>query len=167
MTDFSSVIKFLCERGHKLVTAESCTAGMITSLLAGTPGCGAVLEIGYVVYSEEAKNRCLGVDLQTMKAFGLTSEEVAREMSIGALDRSGADFAIAVTGKAQSEDELDGVICFAHALRMNHIIKVITYTHHFNGSRLMVMKLAAEHAILNIPNFHCQLVDQFNTLSPL
>ncbi|MEN0036702.1 MAG: CinA family protein [Cellvibrio sp.] len=161
MADFSSIIKFLSEREYKLVTAESCTAGMVTSLLATTPGCGAVLEIGYVVYSEKAKHYCLGVDLQTMDAFGLTSEEVAQEMALGALDRSGADFAIAVTGKAESNDELGGVICFAYALRMYHITKVFTQTKKFNGDRETVMRSAAEYAIVNIPNAHNQLLAQF------
>lgn len=166
MSDFSSIIKFLCEREHKLVTAESCTAGMITSLLATTPGCGAVLEVGYVVYSERAKHHCLGVDLQTMKACGLTSEEVAQEMALGALDRSGADFAISVTGKAESDDDLDGVICFAYALRMYHITKIITHTKRFNGDRAAVMKSAAEYAILSIPRYYGHLLDQFVLLPP-
>lgn len=164
MTDFTPIINFLADREHKLVTAESCTAGTITSLLATTPGCGAVLEVGYVVYSESAKHHCLGVDLQTIKAFGLTSEEVAQEMAVGALNGSQADFAIAVTGKAQSDDDLDGVVCFAYALRIYHFTKIISHTQKFSGGREAIMKAAAEYAILKIPYYHSKLVDQFAEL---
>lgn len=70
MTSFDSIIDFLKERGLRLVTAEACIAGLITGLLANTSGCGSVMEMCFVVYSERAKNRCLGVDLQTMKRLG-------------------------------------------------------------------------------------------------
>jgi PncC family amidohydrolase len=81
-----------------LVTAESCTAGLMTSILADVPGCGQVLDAGYVVYSPEAKQRCLGVSPDTMERFGLTSEEVAREMALGALEAAKVRLARALAG---------------------------------------------------------------------
>ncbi|WP_198300734.1 CinA family protein [Cellvibrio sp. PSBB006] len=57
-----------------LTTAESCTASMQVCMLAEVPGCGAALQIGYVVYSKESKQSCLGVSLHTIDIFGLTSE---------------------------------------------------------------------------------------------
>ena len=67
-------------------------------MLAEVPGCGAALQIGYVVYSKESKQSCLGVSLHTIDIFGLTNEEVAREMALGVLKRSKANIALASTG---------------------------------------------------------------------
>jgi nicotinamide mononucleotide (NMN) deamidase PncC len=67
-------------------------------MLAEVPGCGAALQIGYVVYSKESKQSCLGVSLHTIDIFGLTNEEVAREMALDALKRSEANIALANTG---------------------------------------------------------------------
>ncbi|RYY76199.1 MAG: CinA family protein [Gammaproteobacteria bacterium] len=151
MESLEDVINFLCEKKAMLVTAESCTAGMVTSLLADVPGCGSILDIGYVVYTEHAKHCCLGVNLQTMNIFGLTSEEVAREMALGALQRSSANFSVAITGTAESDDELNGVVCFAYATTINDVQKVTSETHKFVGERNEVRHLAAMHAIKSIP----------------
>jgi nicotinamide-nucleotide amidase len=158
MHQIESVMNFLCEHKLRLVTAESCTAGMVTSLLADVPGCGAVLDVGYVVYTENAKNICLGVTRQTMKLFGLTSEEVATEMAIGALDRSGGDIAVAVTGTAESNDELNGVICFAYATRIENEIRILSETIKFEGERNAVRKSAAVHVISSIPIYYKKMV---------
>ena len=77
------LIGFLSARGLKLATAESCTAGLIASLVAEVPGSGACLDVGFVTYSPSGKAGFLGVRQETMDRFGLTSEEVAR----GALSR--------------------------------------------------------------------------------
>ncbi|MET0356082.1 MAG: CinA family protein [Cellvibrio sp.] len=151
MNSLEDVINFLLQRKITLVTAESCTAGMVTSLLADVPGCGAILEMGYVVYTEYAKHNCLGVDLQTMHLFGLTSEEVAREMALGALKRSRANFSIAITGTAESGDELNGVVCFSYAMQDDDIFKVASETVKFSGDRNWVRHSAAMHAITAVP----------------
>jgi PncC family amidohydrolase len=124
---------------------------MVTSLLANVPGCGSILEMGYVVYTEHAKHSCLGVDLQTMTLFGLTSEEVAQAMALGALERSRANISIAITGTAESDDELNGVVCFAYATRIENKQCVISETIKFEGERNEVRHLAAMHAINSIP----------------
>ena len=67
-------------------------------MLAKVPGCGAALQIGYVVYLKESKQSCLGVSLHTIDIFGLTSEEVACEMTLGALKRRKANIALTNTG---------------------------------------------------------------------
>lgn len=158
MYPVESVINFLCEHKLRLVTAESCTAGMVTSLLADVPGCGIVLEAGYVVYTENAKNICLGVTRQTMKLFGLTSEEVATEMAIGALTRSAGDVAVAVTGTAESNDELNGIICFAYATRINNEIKTLSETIKFDGERNKVRKSASIHVISSVPIYYKKFI---------
>lgn len=158
MHPVEKIINFLCERKLRLAIAESCTAGMAASMLADFPGCGSVLEIGYVVYTEAAKNRCLGVSYQTIKRFGLTSEEVALEMALGALDTSDADISLAITGTAESNDHLNGVICFAFAVRGEGEIQQYSETIKFYGDRNSVRKQAAKHVILSIPGYYSKLV---------
>jgi len=84
----------------RLVTAESCTGGLIIGCLTEIAGSSAVVDRGYVVYDNRAKVEMLGVDEGTLAAHGAVSEAVAREMARGALACSGCDLAIAVTGVA-------------------------------------------------------------------
>lgn len=154
MTNLEGLIGFLTNNKMEIITAESCTAGLQVSMLADVPGCGAVLEGGYVVYSPRAKISNLGVNADTIETFGLTSEEVAREMAQGALARSCADIAIANTGKAESDDELDGVVCFACALRRDKIITVTSETLRFIGTRNEVRDAAARHGLLRVPAYY-------------
>lgn len=87
-------------KGLRLATAESCTGGLISALLTEFPGASTVVERGYVAYSNRAKTAFLQVPPELIAAKGAVSEEVARAMAEGALKRSGADLAVAVTGIA-------------------------------------------------------------------
>lgn len=86
--------------GKMIATAESCTGGLIAGTLTEIAGSSDVVERGFVTYSNEAKNELLGVPLSLLAAHGAVSEPVARAMAEGALQRSRADLAIAVTGVA-------------------------------------------------------------------
>ncbi len=86
--------------GLKLATAESCTGGLIAACLTEIPGSSAVVERGFVTYSNEAKQDMLNVDAAILAQHGAVSEPVARAMALGALARSRADVAISVTGIA-------------------------------------------------------------------
>lgn len=87
-------------RGLKIATAESCTGGLIVGVLTEIPGSSAVVDRGFVTYSNGAKAELLGVDAALIGSLGAVSEEVARAMAEGALARSDADLAVAVTGIA-------------------------------------------------------------------
>ena len=87
-------------RGLKLVTAESCTGGLIAGLLTEIAGSSDVLDRGYVTYSNAAKTECLGVPAAMIDSHGAVSRQVAAAMAEGALKQSHADIAIAVTGIA-------------------------------------------------------------------
>lgn len=154
MHSIEQLINFLKAQELTLVTAESCTAGMQSSMLADVPGCGAVLHNGYVVYSKESKNACLGVSLHTIDIFGLISEEVAREMALGALKRSKADIALANTGLAEADNALNGVVCFACAMKCNGEQVVISETLKFEGDRNAVRRAAARYGLLRIPHWY-------------
>jgi nicotinamide-nucleotide amidase len=87
-------------RGLHLVTAESCTGGLISGCLTEIPGSSSVVERGYVTYDNRAKQELLGVPAELLARVGAVSEEVARAMAEGALARAGAEVALAVTGIA-------------------------------------------------------------------
>ena len=100
------------ERGLTLATAESCTGGMIASLLTDVQGVAHVFDRGFVTYSEEAKTGLLGVPPDLIAVEGAVSRAVALAMAEGALARSSADIIIAVTGFADAGDER-GLVHFA------------------------------------------------------
>ncbi|WP_222183610.1 CinA family protein [Geminicoccus harenae] len=87
-------------RGLSLVTAESCTGGLIAGVLTAVPGSSDVIDRGFVTYSNEAKTAMVGVPDELLAAYGAVSEPVARAMASGALAHSAAGLAVAVTGIA-------------------------------------------------------------------
>jgi nicotinamide-nucleotide amidase len=86
--------------GLRIATAESCTGGLLAALLTEVPGSSAVVERGFVTYSNEAKTDMLGVAADLIARYGAVSEPVARAMAEGALGRSHADVAVSITGIA-------------------------------------------------------------------
>jgi nicotinamide-nucleotide amidase len=86
--------------GERIATAESCTGGLVTASLTAIAGSSDVVEGGLVTYSNAAKTALLGVPAALIDAFGAVSEEVARSMAEGALERTGASLAVSVTGIA-------------------------------------------------------------------
>lgn len=88
------------ERGLHLVTAESCTGGLIAGCLTELAGSSDVVECGFVTYSNGAKQDLLNVPADMLEVNGAVSEQVARAMAEGALERAGADISVAVTGIA-------------------------------------------------------------------
>ena len=100
--------------GLTLATAESCTGGMIASLLTDVPGASHAFERGFVTYSDEAKAEMLGVPPDLISAQGAVSRAVAIAMAEGALARSSADLALSVTGYAGDGDE-PGLVHFSCA----------------------------------------------------
>ncbi|MDE1993583.1 MAG: CinA family protein [Rhizobiaceae bacterium] len=93
VTDFTA-------RRLMVATAESCTGGLIAGALTEIPGSSAVVDRGYVTYTNIAKMEMLGVQEETLASFGAVSKETALQMVHGALFRSHADLAVAVTGVA-------------------------------------------------------------------
>jgi PncC family amidohydrolase len=90
----------LVDQDITLVTAESCTGGLLGHLITNVPGSSAYYWGGFVVYANEAKEALLGVRRETLLSCGAVSEETAREMARGARQRTGAEVAISVTGIA-------------------------------------------------------------------
>ena len=108
---------------HKILvaTAESCTGGMIVAALTDIPGSSAVVDRGFVTYSNEAKMEMIGVSKATLDVYGAVSEQTALEMAAGALEHSRAGIALAVTGIAGpdggSVEKPVGLVWFGMALK--------------------------------------------------
>ncbi len=86
------------QKGLKIATVESCTGGLVAALLTEISGSSAVVERGFVTYSNEAKTELVGVPADLIAAHGAVSEPVARAMAEGALAHSYADVAVGITG---------------------------------------------------------------------
>lgn len=134
--------------GLRIATAESCTGGMVAAALTDVPGSSDVFDRGFVTYSNTAKVQMLGVLPKTLGAHGAVSEAVATEMAEGALSRSEAQVAVAVTGIAGpggSGSKPEGRVCFGLA-RHGKPTRVETVEFGALG-RAKVRKAATAHAL--------------------
>lgn len=131
-----------------LVTAESCTGGWAAQAVTAVAGSSEWFERGFVTYSNESKMELLGVRPRTLERHGAVSEETAREMALGALARSRATLALAITGVAGptggSEAKPVGTVCFAWARRGDGLR---SETRRFAGDREAVRRQSVEHAL--------------------
>ncbi|KAA0970342.1 CinA family protein [Aureimonas fodinaquatilis] len=120
LAEAARLIKLAAGLHMKVATAESCTGGLIAGYLTEVPGSSAVLERGYVTYSNAAKHEMLGVASNLLETYGAVSSQVARAMAIGALKASHAEIALSVTGIAGpgggSAEKPVGLVHFGAAL---------------------------------------------------
>jgi nicotinamide-nucleotide amidase len=101
LLDLAKEVLNSAKAGRKrIVTAESCTGGLIASCLTAIPGSSSVIEGGFITYSNESKIRLLGVPRDALASHGAVSDIVASAMAEGALAQAGADIAVSVTGIA-------------------------------------------------------------------
>ena len=135
--------------GKMVVTAESCTGGMVAAALTDIAGASAVLDRGLVTYSNEAKLALLGVSGATVASHGAVSSETAAEMAAGALAAAPhSDVAVAVTGIAGpgggSAEKPVGLVWFGLAVRDG---KPETHRRHFDGDRAAIRTQATNEAL--------------------
>ena len=138
---------FLLKRRQMLATAESCTGGMIAAACTDLAGSSAWFERGFVTYSNEAKIEMLGVDARLIAQHGAVSEAVASAMAQGALARSRAQVAVAVTGVAGpaggSKAKPVGTVWFGFATPTGLVAEM----RRFDGDRAAVRAATVEHAL--------------------
>jgi nicotinamide-nucleotide amidase len=138
----------LKKRGLKLATAESCTGGWIAQAVTSVPGSSDWFERGFVSYSDESKKELLGVRSATLSRHGAVSEQTAREMASGALRRSQAQVAVAVTGIAGpgggTRKKPVGTVCFAWSRKRRAAESV---TRRFPGKREGVRRRSVAFAL--------------------
>ena len=130
-----------------ITAAESCTAGGVAYAITTIPGSSAWFEQGFVTYSNRAKQSMLGVNLETLDQFGAVSEETVEEMVDGALNHSGADLGVAISGIAGPDggsiDKPVGTVCFAWA----GVGASLVERHYFEGERQAVRQQAITVAL--------------------
>jgi len=138
----------LARRGWFAATAESCTGGLIAGAITDVAGSSGWFDRGFVTYSNAAKAELLGVRAETLAAHGAVSEATAAEMAAGALERSRAELAVAVTGIAGPDGGTPakpvGTVCFAWARRG---AAAETATHRFAGDRAAVREATVRVAL--------------------
>jgi nicotinamide-nucleotide amidase len=134
----------------KLVTAESCTGGMIAAACTDLAGSSDWFERGFVSYSNDAKTELLGVEARLLRRAGAVCEGVARAMVLGALAHSHAQVAVAVTGVAGptggSPAKPVGTVWFGFAVPG----QVLTEKCHFDGDRAAVRAATVQHALARL-----------------
>lgn len=113
------VLQLACERNMTVATAESCTGGLMATLLTDLPGVSHRFECGFVVYSNEAKTILLGIPASDIERYGAVSREVAIAMACQALQRSNADVAASITGFAGPDEQEgeEGLVHLAVAMK--------------------------------------------------
>jgi nicotinamide-nucleotide amidase len=136
------------QAGLWIATAESCTGGLIAGCLTAVSGSSAVVDRGFVTYTNEAKTEMLGVPAGLIRAHGAVSEEVARAMASGVLDRTRADVALSVTGIAGptggTAEKPVGLVYLGAARRGRD---PVVERHVFQGDRTRVRLSAVRRAL--------------------
>jgi nicotinamide-nucleotide amidase len=137
--------------GWRIVTAESCTAGWIAKALTDVPGSSQWVDGGYVTYSNSAKMRDVGVSPATLAEHGAVSEATVREMANGALQATGVELAIAVSGIAGPDggtpEKPVGTVWFAIATGAARGPAAVCACRRFAGNRDQVRRQAVAHAL--------------------
>lgn len=142
--------RLLMHQGWFLATAESCTGGLIAANCTELAGSSNWFERGFVTYSNAAKSELLGVDPALINSHGAVSEPVVRAMALGALARSHAQVAVAVTGVAGpaggSAEKPVGTVWLAWATPLG----VFSEVQHFVGDRSTVRQATVQHALTRL-----------------
>lgn len=137
-----------------LVTAESCTGGMIAAAITDRARSSLVFERGFVTYSNDAKKEILDVSLKILEEYGAVSAETAIAMVRGALDHSRAELALSVTGIAGPDggtrDKPVGLVYIGYGMREDAIHSA---EHHFEGDRASIRQQAVKAALQHMLDF--------------
>ena len=146
--------KALLRSERSVATAESCTGGWIAKAMTDIAGSSQWFIEGFVTYSNESKARRLGVPMSVLNAQGAVSEAVARAMALGALRRSGAQVAVAVTGIAGPDGAVPGkpvgTVWLAWAVKRGLKIHVTADLERFSGDREAVRRKTVRAALTGV-----------------
>ncbi len=148
LTQAEALLTACRAKGIMLATAESCTGGLIAAALTAIAGSSDVVDRGFITYSNEAKNETIGVPMELIETHGAVSQQVAAAMAVGALARSQAAIAVAVTGVAGpgggTAEKPVGLVWFGLARTGS---ATVTDSRIFPGDRSGVRAAAVAHAL--------------------
>ena len=140
--------------GRRIAIAESCTGGLVAAALTEIPGSSDVLEAAIVSYSNDAKQKLLDVSSDVIETFGAVSIAVAWSMAKGAIEATGADVAVAITGIAGPEGGTEkkpvGTVVFARAEKGGDPSDVVADRHHFGDIGRSGVRLQAALCALDL-----------------
>ena len=141
----------LKRQGLMIATAESCTGGWIGQAITMVPGSSDWFERGFITYTYISKREMLGVSGQTLARHGAVSGQVVREMALGAITRSHAQVAVAISGVAGpsggTPEKPVGTVCLAFAVKRG---PVVVETKRFRGDRDEVRRRSVAHALRGV-----------------
>jgi len=142
----------LATQGRTLVTAESCTGGLIGAMLTNLPGSSAWYLGGVVSYANELKTGLLGISAETLGIHGAVSRETAQAMAVGVREKTGADFSVAVTGIAGpaggTPEKPVGLVYIG--ITAPPPTEPAVFEHHFEGTRSEIRTAAASAALQHV-----------------
>ncbi len=158
MTDLLNKVSMkLHQKKLSLVSAESCTGGWLAKQITDLSGSSAIFDRGFITYSNDSKQQMLGVQKNTIDGFGAVSENVVKEMVVGALENSNADISVAISGVAGpdggTKDKPVGMVCFGFMLRGQ---TPLAMTEVFDGNRDNIRALAVDFALAEIYELACK-----------
>ena len=143
--------ELLGEKNMTLVTAESCTGGLLAATITHKPGVTRIYECGFVTYSNESKTDLLGVPAAILEEHGAVSSQTAEAMARGALERTKAHLSVSITGIAGPDGGTPkkpvGLVYFGYALKGG---SVGSLEHRFSGSRQDIQSAAATMALKHL-----------------
>jgi nicotinamide-nucleotide amidase len=146
--------RHLLDSGRSVATAESCTGGWIAKALTDIAGSSQWFTEGFVTYSNDSKARSLGVSRFILRTRGAVSEAAVRAMAAGALEHSGAQLSVAVTGIAGpgggTADKPVGMVWLGWATRRGRAIRVAVQLTHFRGDREAVRRKTVRAALVGL-----------------
>ena len=133
MTLEETLVNLLIEKGYKITTAESCTGGLVASSIVSVANASKVFDQAFVTYANDAKIKYLNVNEEDINKYGVVSEEVVKQMALGAQEMANANVALATSGIAGpgggTVEKPVGMVCFGIAIND----EVFTYTKQFNA----------------------------------
>ena len=143
------VLRTAVATDQTLATAESCTGGLLASLLTDVEGCGHCFDRGFVSYTDDSKEDLLGVPGDVLERFGAVSEAVAGKMVKGALSRSDANVAVAITGYAgPGGPEAEAGLVYIAVARRGGSARIVE--HHFGNTGRGEVRLSSLRAALEM-----------------
>ena len=153
MTRLEYIASELTARKQKITCAESCTGGLLAAELTSIAGSSAFFERAYITYSNQAKEQLVNVNSDTLRHYGAVSEEVVREMALGALIAAKSDYALSISGIAGPDggtaDKPVGTVWFGFATKQ----RIWAKQYHFKGDRTMVREQAVQYALAILEHY--------------
>ena len=144
------IIDLLAEKNQTIVTAESCTGGMVAAALTDIPGASAALYGGYVTYANAAKSRMIHVQARLIRDYGAVSNQVARAMADGARNTARADYAVSVTGIAGPDGGSDKKPVGLVYIAVSSELATVVIEHRFGDLGRDAIRKASVQAALDL-----------------